>query len=242
MKKIIRILGLGLLTALSPAVFAGITIMSEPQRLALVIGNSNYGKDHLRTPDNDARLMAQALRDTGFSVTKLENAKQADMREAIKQFGQQLDENSISVFYYSGLSVSQDGMTYLLPVDVEQADNTKLKEQALDTNSLFEVTKNSGTAFFFLDALPPVPITVRHTNTLAATNAIPGQSLVSDNKGDYSHFVAALNKWLHKPLPADIVLKNVIGDVENASEGLQTPWYSSTLHEAFYFTAPPAIR
>src|SRR6185312_10877778 len=38
-------------------------------RLALVIGNASYKANPLATPINDAGLIAQALKETGFQVT-----------------------------------------------------------------------------------------------------------------------------------------------------------------------------
>ena len=41
----------------------------------------------LRNPINDARRMAETLERGGFNVTKLENAKYRNMREAVRTFG-----------------------------------------------------------------------------------------------------------------------------------------------------------
>jgi carboxyl-terminal processing protease len=47
---------------------------AEP-RVALVIGNSDYGGDlgHLPNPVNDAKLMAETLRKVGFDVVEVED-------------------------------------------------------------------------------------------------------------------------------------------------------------------------
>ncbi len=53
------------------------------QRLALVIGNSNYKESPLRNPGNDATDMAATLRELGFRVTLLTNANNKQMVTAL---------------------------------------------------------------------------------------------------------------------------------------------------------------
>ena len=55
------------------AVMFGIVALARPAmavepRIALVIGNSGYSDSPLANPANDARLIAEVLRDLGFDV------------------------------------------------------------------------------------------------------------------------------------------------------------------------------
>jgi hypothetical protein len=54
-------------------------------RIALVIGNSNYGAPlgSLKNPANDARLITKSLEGVGFRVTTLLDADQREMKRAI---------------------------------------------------------------------------------------------------------------------------------------------------------------
>jgi uncharacterized caspase-like protein len=56
---------------------------SEP-RVALVIGNSEYGPEigKLKNPANDAKLMAETLKGLGFSVDLVLDADQKAMKRA----------------------------------------------------------------------------------------------------------------------------------------------------------------
>ncbi len=76
-------------------------------RIALVIGNSNYGDDigNLANPANDAKLIAKTLRGIGFDVVELENADQNTMKRAIVDFGDKLSgagSEATGLFYYAG--------------------------------------------------------------------------------------------------------------------------------------------
>src|SRR5690242_10187034 len=60
------------------------------QRVALVIGNSQYKDSPLPNPVNDARAIAKALTDSGFKVVRKENAGQKEMQLALREFGDAL--------------------------------------------------------------------------------------------------------------------------------------------------------
>jgi len=79
-------------------------------RVALVIGNSNYGGELgvLKNPVNDAKLVAQSLRNVGFTVIEAEDADLQAMRRAISEFGQQLSaagEGATGLFFFAGHGV-----------------------------------------------------------------------------------------------------------------------------------------
>ena len=77
-------------------------VYSAQNRVALVIGNGAYRNSPLRNPVNDARLMRNLLRQAGFSVTMLENARKNELVNAIRRFGRSLRSSNAALFYYSG--------------------------------------------------------------------------------------------------------------------------------------------
>ena len=100
----------GLVFALAPA-------FAEP-RVALVIGNSNYGGElgQLPNPVNDAKLMAETLRKVGFQVVEVEDADQGALKQAIVDFGDKLSEagaGATGLFFYVGHGVQMGGENYL---------------------------------------------------------------------------------------------------------------------------------
>ena len=72
------------------------------QRVALVIGNAAYKRDELDNPVNDARLIARTLEKANFKVALRENLDRAGMLSALREFGDQLTENTVAVLYYAG--------------------------------------------------------------------------------------------------------------------------------------------
>ena len=75
---------------------------TNPARIALIIGNSEYSEGRLKNPVNDADLMARTLESKGFRVTTIKNATRRQMKEGIHKFTRSLDEQSIGLFYYAG--------------------------------------------------------------------------------------------------------------------------------------------
>src|ERR1700733_4040025 len=58
-------------------------------RIALVVGNSNYGTAgiSLSNPKNDAEDVAAALEKLGFEVARAVDANKRDMERALERFG-----------------------------------------------------------------------------------------------------------------------------------------------------------
>jgi len=98
--------------------------MASQKRMALVIGNGRYTDAPLKNPVNDARLVAKNLKKLGFKVILRTNADQQSMAEAIGEFGQQLDQGSVGLFFYAGHGIQSRGNNYLIPV------NSRLKREA----------------------------------------------------------------------------------------------------------------
>ena len=110
----------------------------EEPRLALVIGNSAYREAPLRNPVNDARAMAQRLRELGFTVIAHENATKRTMEAAIIEFGRRLGEGGVGAFYYAGHGLQVRGRNYLVPVDCEIDDEASTRVAAVDVELLLE--------------------------------------------------------------------------------------------------------
>jgi uncharacterized caspase-like protein len=106
------------------------------ERLALLIGNQNYSDKvgKLRNPYNDVRLVSNALKRLGFDVTEVRDANYRDMDTAVKKYiakVKQAGEGAISFVYYSGHGAAntETRINYLIPVDVESADDNSLVKQ-----------------------------------------------------------------------------------------------------------------
>jgi len=103
------------------------------QRVALVIGNSNYKAGPLLNPVNDARAMARALQETNFEVLKYENVQSmSDMKRAIREFGERIQNGGVGLFYYAGHGIQVNGNNYLIPTEAEIFREEEVEYESVD--------------------------------------------------------------------------------------------------------------
>jgi Caspase domain len=128
----------------SPTVSAPI----KERRLALVIGNSDYPFAPLRNSVNDARDFAVALKDSGFEVTILENARLRDTRNALRDFGDRLKaQGGVGLFYYAGHGMQVKGRNYLIPIAAQIEREDEIEFESLDANQVLEKLDSAGNRF-----------------------------------------------------------------------------------------------
>jgi len=85
------------------------------KKVALVIGNSGYPQQRLPNPINDAKLIANKLKDVGFDVTIKRDIKTSYIiKNVINNFAKRLKKNDIAVVYYAGHGVQYKGKNYLI--------------------------------------------------------------------------------------------------------------------------------
>ena len=95
----------------------GIKAQTE-KRLALVVGNSEYGKgNYLANPVHDAEDISAKLQQLGFDAITLLDGTRRDMRDAISSFAEQAKSYDVALFYYAGHGIQTNGENYLVPVD-----------------------------------------------------------------------------------------------------------------------------
>jgi uncharacterized caspase-like protein len=88
--------------------------------MALVIGNSAYQNvGQLTNPTNDAKLIADALRQDGFRVATANDLDRESLVKALKSFGDEADTADWAVVYFAGHGIEVSGMNYLIPVDAK---------------------------------------------------------------------------------------------------------------------------
>jgi len=107
--------------------------LATAKKIALVIGNSDYNRGYLPNPTKDADLIAQNLRDVGFTVTIKKNLSTAlKMEEAIDNFAKIVKDDDIAVIYYAGHGVQCKGKNYLIPTKATINRGTQLPSKALN--------------------------------------------------------------------------------------------------------------
>ncbi|CAF3934015.1 unnamed protein product [Rotaria sp. Silwood1] len=92
----------------------------QPRRkLALVIGIGNY--DHcekLQNPENDANDMSFILKGIDFIVTKRLHLKRAEMKHAVIDFEESIEQGDMILFYFAGHGVQWEVCIKILPLKV----------------------------------------------------------------------------------------------------------------------------
>lgn len=234
------------------ALFAVGTAAAQ-DRIALVIGNSNYSEGPLPNPVNDARLIAATLREVGFDVVEQLDADENTMERAIQDFGDRLEsagKKAIGLFYYAGHGLQVDGVNYLVPIGAEIDHARRIKTEAVSTDIVmdtFAYARNE-LNIVILDACRNNPYASRTrspnrglsqmtapTGTLIAYATSPG-NVASDGDGENSPYSAALaDGMLRKGELIEQMFKGVRRSVKTETNGAQEPWEASSLVGDFYF-------
>jgi carboxyl-terminal processing protease len=261
--SILKVLAFALTAVLFNAGIARAETPAPAARVALVVGNSNYGGDLgvLPNPVNDSRLVAQSLKRIGFDVIEVEDADQSTLKRAIAEFGDRMAAaggDATSLFFYAGHGLQLAGQNYLIPI---RANISRERDVDIEAISLETVLKQMAWAeskvnIVILDACRNNPlarglrstaqglaeITVKPQGSFISYSTAPGDVAV-DGNGANSPFSAALAEAIEKP-GRDIndVFREVRADVMSATKGKQVPWDSSSLTAPYYFVAPVADK
>lgn len=229
------------------------------QRVALVIGNSNYQTaPKLANPGNDAQSMAQLLNSAGFEVTQATDLTRSDMIQVVQDFTSKVaarGPGAVAMIYYAGHGVQVAGENYLLPVDAKISAPSDLPGNSLRLVDMMGTLESipSRMRIVVLDACRnnPFPGVNDAGRGLAIVDA-PNGSIVGystapgmeaqDGDGKHSPYTSAFLNVAREPnLPIEQLFKRVRLEVNNATEGKQTPWESSSLTSDFYFFGDTAV-
>lgn len=226
---------------------------SEP-RIALVIGNSDYPNAPLANPVNDARAIAARLAELRFRVTRLENASQAQMYDAIRAFGDQLRDGGVGLFYYAGHALQVRGRNYLLPARTMLEREDELIYRTVDTGQILDkmesarnrvnvvildACRSSPFGREFRNVTPGLAVVDAPYNTLIAFATAPG-AVASDGSGRNGLYTQHLLQALASPgLGLEDVFKRVRTGVRQDSAGRQVPWENTSLEVDFFFDPLP---
>lgn len=240
------------LASLPPALSLGTSwAASDPSRLALVIGNSQYLDAPLVNPVNDARAMAGLLDQAGFTVASHLNARRTDMMAAIERFAADIRKSDTRqvVFYYAGHGAQLDWRNYLLPVDAQADTAAQLRQSCIDLNYMIgEFNKAKGKTFvIILDACRNNPFGSSYqpeqkglsqfdapVGSLLAYATSPG-NVASDGNGSNGLYTENLLRELSvKGARIEDALKRVRLNVRLASQGAQIPWETTSLEQDIF--------
>ncbi|MGX5828486.1 caspase family protein [Mesorhizobium sp. 43Arga] len=222
-------------------------------RLAIVIGNSNYQSnrlEHLPNAANDATGLSESLKRLNFEVLTGTDLSTEGFAKLLQDADARLPTASAVLIFYAGHGVQLNGENYLLPVDTPDPESLeKLTGRAIRLNDVIaRFARRDRQTFIFLDACRNNPLgsgagasnglaqVEVGENTFVAFATQPG-NVTADGGGKNSPFTTALLKNIEIPgLSISDMMIRVRNDTEALTVGRQVPWDQSNLREQFYFT------
>jgi hypothetical protein len=226
-------------------------------RVALVIGQSAYhAVPALPNAANDGKRMTELLGNAGFDVTAALDLAQNDMRQTISDFAAKVaasGPDTVALVFYAGHGLQIDGENYLVPIDVDPKREADIPLQAVRLNDLMNTlgALPIRMRIFMLDAcrnnpFPALNKTTGHGLAIVDTKAGASGSFISfstspgaeaeDGSGDDSPYTTAVLSVAKEPnLPIEEAFKRVRVAVNQATDGRQIPWESSSLTADFRF-------
>jgi uncharacterized caspase-like protein len=225
------------------------------KRIALVIGNADYiHGNKLSNPVNDARDFSAALKELGFNVLTFINADLKTMKMAMDEFGENLGNYNIGLFYFAGHGLQVKGDNYLIPIDANLRVEQDVDYDCINVGRVLGKMEAAGTStnIIILDACRDNPFerswsarSGARGGGLAFMNAPSGSIIsyatspgktASDGTGKNGLYTEALLQYINVPgLPIEEFFKNVRRTVEIRSNRAQTPWESTSLKGNFFF-------
>lgn len=216
-------------------------------RLALVLGIGAYQTNPVPAALNDAGLVARTLRDLGFSTTEGADLPQAELRQAIASFVQQVRDagpDAVAVVYVAGVGLQHDSDSYLLPTDavIQRESDVPLAGIRLNdlTRALGAIPSRAKVILLdvsrqhpFADVGPPVRAGLGILDagpSMVIASAAAAGAVSAPNEAAYGHFASALVEQLASPgLPVDQAVARARLRVHQLTNGRDTPWELSTL-------------
>lgn len=223
------------------------------KRVALVIGNSAYENvTALPNPANDAKAIGKFLNSAGFEVIQATDLDHDEMIQVLQDFSARISErgpDTVAFVYYAGHGVQIAGENYLVPVDARigseadvpnaairlvdvmatlQAVPSRMRIVLLDAcrNNPFSQLKDAGRGLAIVDA---------PNGSIVGYSTAPGTEAFDGDGANSPYTTAFLRVAGEQNLPIERVFKQVRVAVNEATDGKQTPWESSSLTSDFYF-------
>ncbi|MGF6917227.1 SUMF1/EgtB/PvdO family nonheme iron enzyme [Paraburkholderia sp. 40] len=234
-------------TALLLSPFASSRDDTHLRRVALVIGNGEYGDatDPIRAnAPRDAESIGAALRARGFEVIMRTNATPPQMRAAIGEFQRRLRTGDIGLFYFAGHGIQVGAQTLLLPAGLNARGDIRapvsLLNNGVDLNTVLHAMQSARAGRLNLVILdtcldnPFAPAAVAidkpkiAANTVIAYATAPGGFAADGPRhGVYTDaLLQALNDADASSRSLAALFRHVGADVRAATRGTQQPWLS----------------
>ncbi len=234
------------------------SLPETPKRIALIIGNDDYGAQRLDNPVKDAQALNAVLQLLGFESTAYMNLDKDETERLVAEFTEKASNYDMALFYYAGHAIQSKGVNYLVPARPEPVLNhADVKRKYIDlpfiVNSMIDAEAKRN--IIILDACRDTPDFIG-VKTRGAKNGLayitePEKFLVAystqagmtaaDGKGmEHSPYMTVLLEQLKVPgLNVDQLFVRVRDNVQEMTNNEQRPFFKNNLselpREKFYF-------
>ena len=98
------------------------TKSKKNDKIALIVGNSNYLNDSifspLKNPINDAEDIALKLSSLGYDICPAFDLNYESFKNTLQSFKKEAENKKTVIFYYTGHGYQKDNINYLIPIDI----------------------------------------------------------------------------------------------------------------------------
>ena len=226
------------------------------KRVALVIGNGAYTRvPTLSNPPNDATAIERMLKTAGFDpVVRADNYSGAQLRQALRNFSDEVLNADIAVVFYAGHGIEVNGINYLIPVDAVLKRDIDVEDEAVSVERVSRILEQAKLLrLIILDACRDNPFVRSMKRTIASRSvrsghgeiderSLPSNTLIAyaQRAGETaedgvagarnSPYTTALIKHLVTPgLDIELALQRVRDDVLKATKNRQEPFKYGSL-------------
>lgn len=157
---------------------AGCTTAEAAKRVALVIGNNAYENlPVLQKAVNDARSVADTLREIGFKVHLGENLTRRQTSRKLSDFSADLSPGDQAFVFFAGHGVALGAENYLIPSDMPKprvGEDGLVRDEAIAVSELVARVQRRGAAasFFVLDACRDNPFAATGVRSIGNTRGL----------------------------------------------------------------------
>lgn len=248
--------GDGISTSEKVITYQGInpTPVFNDKRIAFVVGNSHYSRSemNLTNPENDAKDVAEKLKNLGFEVVLKLDATLETMDKELSSFKEKAKDYDVAMFYYAGHGIQSKGVNYIIPTNIDNLAEDNMKYKCVDMERVLDVMEDSHCKLkiVILDACRNDPLSRRWhrsagtrglsimsapTGTIISYSTAPGKTAL-DGEGRNSPYTEAFLYSLDMPnLDVFHFFQKVGAEVKRKTKDSQDPWWSSSFTGDFYF-------
>jgi uncharacterized caspase-like protein len=225
-------------------------------RVALLIGNSEYGRSDmdLRNPTNDVQALDGVLGRLGFSVKIIENGTRSDMMSGLAWLASEAVNSEMALVFFAGHGIQEAEENYLIGSDLSHLSYEALQTSSITLTEIRSTLAASGTelGMIILDACRNNPLADAGVGKMGLATARGGAGLLVayatdpgnvayDGSGDNSVFTSSLLEHITTPgLDVRLMFGRVRQDVLRDTFGRQIPWVEESVLGEHYLAGPPS--